>query len=57
MLAHIAMVRHFKLEPVPWGGSLLRSADENRKAYIAALVAADKRDFNPLLEFGSRMSM
>jgi Fic-DOC domain mobile mystery protein B len=51
MLAHIAMIRHFKVDPVPWRGSYLRSDDENRKAYIAALVEADNRNFGPLLEF------
>lgn len=51
MLAHIAMIRHFKIDPLPWRGSPLRSDDENRKAYICALVAADNRDFGPLLEF------
>ncbi|MEJ1961030.1 MAG: mobile mystery protein B [Gammaproteobacteria bacterium] len=51
MLAHVAMVRQFNADPVPWGGSALRSDDENRKAYIAALVAADNRDLGPLLEF------
>lgn len=51
MLAHIAMIRHFKIDPEPWRGSYLRSDDENRKAYIAALVDADNRNFGPLLEF------
>jgi hypothetical protein len=51
MLAHIAMIRHFKVDPVPWRGSYLRSDDENRKAYIAALFEADNRNFGPLLEF------
>lgn len=51
MLAHITMVRHFGMKPLPWGGSLLRDADVKRKAYIDALVAADNRDFAPLLHF------
>lgn len=51
MLAHIAMIRHFKIDPVPWRGSYLRNDDENRKAYIAALVDADNRNLKPLLEF------
>lgn len=51
MLAHVAMLRHFKVDPVPWVGSALHTADENRKAYIDALVAADNRDFGPLLAF------
>jgi Fic-DOC domain mobile mystery protein B len=51
MLADMAMVRHFRLNSLPWGGSALRNLDANRKAYIDALVAADKRDLAPLLAF------
>ena len=51
MLAHMTMTRHFDMKPLLWGGSFLRDADENRKAYIEALVAADNRDFLPLLVF------
>lgn len=35
-----------------WGGAqTLRSADETRRAYIAALRAADNHDFAPLIAF------
>jgi Fic-DOC domain mobile mystery protein B len=51
MLAHLVLVRHFKAHPLPWGGNLLRGADENRRAYIDALIAADHRDIAPLLAF------
>ena len=35
-----------------WGGAqTLRSADETRRAYIAALRAADNHDFEPLIAF------
>ena len=51
MLTHMAMTRHFETKPLPRGGSLLRDADAKRKAYIDALVAADNRDFAPLLRF------
>lgn len=34
-----------------WGGSALRAADETRRAYIAALKAADNHDFTLLLAF------
>jgi hypothetical protein len=51
MLAHLVMVRHFDVEPLQWGGSLLQGADANRKAYLGALIAADRRDFAPLLAF------
>jgi hypothetical protein len=49
MLAHVAMVRDFGLEPLPWGGSALRNPDAKRKAYVDALVAAAHRDITPLL--------
>jgi Fic-DOC domain mobile mystery protein B len=51
MLAHMVMVRHFGLNPLSWGINALRSQDGNRKAYIDALVAADKREFAPLIAF------
>jgi Fic-DOC domain mobile mystery protein B len=56
MLAHLVMVRHFDLEPLQWGGSLLRGADANRQAYLDALTAADRRDFAPLLAFARSRS-
>jgi Fic-DOC domain mobile mystery protein B len=34
-----------------WGRSYLRGADETRRAYIAALKAADGHDIGPLLTF------
>ncbi len=34
-----------------WGRSTLRAANETRRAYIAALKAADNHDFGPLLAF------
>src|SRR5262245_26997662 len=34
-----------------WGGSTLRSPDETRAAYIAALKAADDHDFTALVTF------
>lgn len=51
MLAHMVMVRHFRLNPLSWGGSALRDQNVNRKAYIDALAAADNRNFAPLLTF------
>jgi hypothetical protein len=51
MLAHLVMVRHFDLEPLQLGGSFLRGADANRKAYLDALMVAVRRDFAPLLAF------
>lgn len=38
-------------EPFSWGGGSLADVGELRKAYIAALQAADNHDIGPLLEF------
>ena len=38
-------------ERFSWGRSHLRSADQTRAAYIAALKSADQYDFGPLLAF------
>jgi len=39
-------------ERFSWGGSsMLRSADETRRAYVGALRAADNHDFAPLIAF------
>jgi Fic-DOC domain mobile mystery protein B len=51
MVADLALIRHFKTEPLPWGSGALRNIDTNRRAYIDALVAADRHDFEPLLAF------
>ena len=51
MLSDIVMVRHFKSDPLPWGGGSLQNSDANRAAYIEALIAADRHDFAPLLRF------
>jgi Fic-DOC domain mobile mystery protein B len=53
MVAHLILVRHFKRDPLPWRNSPLHVADEVRKAYIHALVAADHHDFGPLLAFAT----
>jgi hypothetical protein len=37
--------------PFTWGGSALRTADETRRTYIAALKSADNYDYGPLLAF------
>lgn len=34
-----------------WGGQSLVTANTNRQSYLAALRAADNRDYQPLLEF------
>ena len=37
--------------PFTWGRTSLTNASETRKAYIAALQAADHEDIKPLLKF------
>lgn len=56
LVAHIALVRHFRQQPLPWGDSPLRAGDESRRLYIAALIAADRHDFGPLLRFATSRS-
>lgn len=51
MVADLTLIRHFKTDPLSWGGSALRLADATRRAYIEALRAADHHDFAPLLVF------
>jgi Fic-DOC domain mobile mystery protein B len=51
LVADLELVRHFKADRLPWGGSALRRSDATRQAYIDALVAADHHDFAPLLAF------
>jgi fido (protein-threonine AMPylation protein) len=51
LVAHLALVRHFKRTALPWRNSLLHEPDAVRQAYIEALVAADHHDFRPLLAF------
>src|SRR5215469_495066 len=51
MVADLVLLRHFKTDALPWGGSVPRHADATRQAYIAALKAADHHDLAPLLAF------
>jgi Fic-DOC domain mobile mystery protein B len=51
LVAHIVLVRHFNRDPLPWGNSPLIAPDALRRAYIDALVAADRNDFELLLTF------
>ena len=53
LVAHLALVRHFKRTPLPWRNSPLYATDEVRRAYIEALVAADHHNFGPLLAFAT----
>jgi Fic-DOC domain mobile mystery protein B len=51
MIADLVLIRHFKADPLLWGGGALRLPDETRQNYIDALRAADHHDFAPLLTF------
>ncbi|MDB5770928.1 MAG: fic/DOC family protein [Burkholderia sp.] len=44
-------LRFCRAEPFTWGSANLVHASDTRTAYIAALQAADNRDFAPLLAF------
>lgn len=45
------LVRSLGQPPFTWGRSSLRTADQTRAAYIAALKAADRHDFEALVAF------
>jgi Fic-DOC domain mobile mystery protein B len=50
LMADILIVK-FGGKRFTWGGGALRAADQTRNTYIAALKAADKQNFAPLLAF------
>ena len=49
--ADLALTHHFGRDRLPWGGGELGSRDPRRQQYIEALQAADRHDYDPLLEF------
>ena len=51
MMADLVLLRHFKIQRLPWGGNSLGSSDPRRTEYIKALQAADGHDYGPLLQF------
>jgi Fic-DOC domain mobile mystery protein B len=51
LMTDILLVHHLQRPRFPWGGGNLISAGECRQRYIAALRAADKHDYGPLLVF------
>ena len=51
MMADLLLLRHFKVQRLPWGGSKLGNPDPRRKEYIGAMRAADGHDYKALLEF------
>ncbi len=51
MMADMALLRHFKVQRLPWGGNNLGKSDPRRTEYISAMRAADEHDYGALLEF------
>jgi Fic-DOC domain mobile mystery protein B len=51
MMADLIMIKHFKLDRLPWGGDDLVDAGPRRAAYIEALHDADVHDYTRLLKF------
>ena len=51
MLADLTLLRHFKVQRLPWGGNNLGTSDPRRTEYISGLRAADEHDYRALLEF------
>jgi hypothetical protein len=49
--ADLALVRHFGLNRLTWGGGELDDRDPRRQDYIAALQAADDHEYRSLLAF------
>ena len=51
MIADLTLLRHFKVQRLPWGGNRLGNSDPRRAEYIGALRAADANDYRALLQF------
>jgi Fic-DOC domain mobile mystery protein B len=51
LLADILLAKHFRREPLTWGGTAeLGSSDPSRQIYLDSLKAADKGDYGPLMK-------
>jgi Fic-DOC domain mobile mystery protein B len=55
LIADLLLMKHFKLERLPWGGQNLGDAGDNRDSYLSALRAADRGDFVGLIEFAGKL--
>ena len=51
MMADLVMMKHFKIDRLPWGGDALVDAGPRRAAYIEALHDADVHNYTRLLTF------
>jgi Fic-DOC domain mobile mystery protein B len=52
--ADLILTRHFKQDPLTWGGGELGNDDPRRMQYIEALRAADQHDYVSLIAFAVR---
>jgi Fic-DOC domain mobile mystery protein B len=59
IIADTVLVRVYGAEPFDWaGGHSLQQMNDRRHSYIAALKAADRGDFSPLMKFiGARVDL
>ena len=51
--ADLVLTRHFKQNPLTWGGGQLGNEDPRRQQYIEALRAADNHDYIGLIGFAT----
>jgi len=51
LMAYLLLMKHFKVERLPWGGNNLGNSDPRRTEYIDALHAADAQNYGALLQF------
>ena len=54
LVADLIMLKHYKLERLPWGGKDLVLPSKSRDSYLAALRLADQGDFASLIEFAKQ---
>jgi len=53
LVADLILLKHYKLNRLPWGGRDLGLPGGNRDRYLAALRLADQGDFASLVKFAS----
>ncbi len=53
LVADLLLIKHFKLERLPWGNRDLVSSGEVRNRYLESLRAADRGSFDALIDFAT----
>jgi len=53
IMTDVLLEKMMDAAPINWGGNSLVADGEHRQMYIAALQAADKHDYEPLIDFVS----